>query len=528
MTARTEILLKVENLTIGFKGSDGDSTAVNNLSFELARGETLGIVGESGSGKSVTCYSLLGLLPRPPANVAGGCAMFDGVDLISAREKVLRRIRGKRISMIFQDPMTCLNPYMTIGEQIIEPLLLHGKVDRAAARARGISLLKEVGIAQPEQRYHMYPHEFSGGMRQRVMIAMAMITKPEILIADEPTSALDVSVQKQILDLISGLQIQHKVAVIFVSHDLDVVRRIAHRVIVMERGVAVEQGETSTVFSQPSHPYTRKLLDSIPTSAKPDHYRYDQPMTNKLLEIEHVRVSFPIGASRLVAVDDVTLDLSQGEILGLVGESGCGKTTLAHTIVQLRQIEHGAILLERMPLHNLRGDALKARRRDIQMIFQDPYASLNPRMTIHNIIAEPVRLHGLAVGSNAVTERVLGLMRDVGLDPVWANKFPHEFSGGQRQRVAIARALAVEPKLIIADEPVSALDVTIQAQILQLLLDLVKQKNLTMIFISHDLAVVRYVADRVAVMAHGEIVEQGNTEELYRAPKNDYTRNLLA
>ncbi len=533
-------LLTVNQLSINFSTRDGITEAVKDVSFSVDKGETLGIVGESGSGKSVSCYSLLGLIPMPPGEIASGTAIFDGTDLLQASEDKMRKIRGKRISMIFQDPMTSLNPYMRIGAQIIEPLLLHNKISKAEAKAKAISLLEEVGISDAASRYQQYPHEFSGGMRQRVMIAMALITEPDLLIADEPTTALDVTIQAQILELIHELQQRRNIAVIFISHDLDVVKHMADRTIVMERGRIVEQGITSQLFDAPQQEYTKQLLASIPTSAKPEQYRFANSDSNKeqnFLSLNDIRISFPNGKKRFVAVNNVSLNVKQGEILGLVGESGCGKTTLSQSIVKLVNIEQGQIVLhaasdnqqaQDQQLHNLQGEALKATRKDVQMIFQDPYASLNPRMTVFNTLAEPLKIHKIASKADDIQARVLTLMQDVGLEARWANKYPHEFSGGQRQRIAIARALAVEPKMIIADEPVSALDVTIQAQILKLLLDLCQQRQLTMIFISHDLAVVRYIADRTAVMKNGQIVEINNTETLYQNPSDDYTRRLLA
>ena len=521
-------LLSVNKLSINFTTRDGTVNAVSNVSFNVDKGETLGIVGESGSGKSVSCYSLLGLIPMPPGHIQNGSAVFDGIDLLQANEKTMRQIRGKRISMIFQDPMTSLNPYMRIGQQIIEPLLQHSHLSKSEAKAKAIALLEEVGISDAANRYQQYPHEFSGGMRQRVVIAMALITEPELLIADEPTTALDVTIQAQILELIQQLQQRRNIAVIFISHDLDVIKRMADRTIVMEKGHIIEQGNTQDIFYSPTQSYTKKLIASIPNSAKPEAYRFTGDQHSRFLELNDISITYGNKSNAFKAVDNVSLTVKQGEILGLVGESGCGKTSLSHSIVRLIDIQQGQICLQQNPLEALQGSALKATRKDIQMIFQDPYASLNPRMTVFNTLAEPLRLHGIASGADDLNNKVLSLMQDVGLETRWANKYPHEFSGGQRQRIAIARALAVEPKLIIADEPVSALDVTIQAQILSLLLELCQQRQLTMIFISHDLAVVRYIADRTAVMNKGKIVEINATETVYQNPSDPYTKSLLA
>lgn len=522
-------LLDVKNLSISFHSRDGVSTAVNDVSFSVDHGQTLGIVGESGSGKSVTCYALLGLIPMPPGAIESGSAHFDGEDLLQMNESQLRKIRGQRISMIFQDPMTSLNPFMRIGQQIAEPLRFHSGLNEKEARLRSISLLKEVGISDAEKRYSQYPHEFSGGMRQRVMIAMALITEPELLIADEPTTALDVTIQAQILELIQQLQKKRNIAVIFISHDLDVVKHMADHVLVMQQGEMVEQGPANDVFLKPQQDYTQRLIASIPDTAKPQQYLYQSNSEDAapILKIEQVSISYPDQGQRFTAVDRVSLELRKGEVLGLVGESGCGKTTLSQSIVRLVDIDQGSIHLRDQPLHQLTGKALQQQRKIVQMIFQDPFASLNPRMTVFNIIAEPLKLHRIASGAIELKRQIFQLMDDVGLDQKWANKYPHEFSGGQRQRIAIARALAVQPKLVIADEPVSALDVTIQSQILELLLQLCQRYQLTMIFISHDLAVVRYIADRTAVMCEGKIVELNDTEQLYRDPKHEYTQKLL-
>jgi len=520
-------LLEVSALNVDFNTREGVMNAVNSISFTVERGETLGIVGESGSGKTVCCNALMRLLPIPPAAIKGR-ALFDGVDLLTSSESTLRSIRGRHIGMIFQDPMTALNPFMRIGQQIMEPLQLHYKTPKDLARKRALALLQEVGIDKPAQRMDCYAHELSGGMRQRVMIAMALITEPDLLIADEPTTALDVTTQAQILALLNELQQRRNIAMIFISHDLHVIKQIATRVLVLQKGCMVEQGHCAKVFGAPQHEYTQSLLNAIPKGEKPTRYRHEQPLAPNFLTITNASISFAGKPTPHLAVKDVSLSLARGEILGLVGESGCGKTSLAQSVVRLVDLEKGEVKLQNKLVTSLNKKALRLARKDMQMIFQDPFASLNPRMSIFEIIAEPLKLHGLAKTKNSLSEKVLALMCEVGLEANWAHKYPHQFSGGQRQRVAIARAIAVEPQLIIADEPVSALDVTIQAQILKLLLDLCWQYNISMIFISHDLAVVRYVADRIAVMQKGQIVELGNTEALLKNPQHHYTQTLLA
>ena len=520
-------LLSVRNLGISFDIRGNKHCAVQGLSFELTRGQSLGIVGESGSGKSVSCNALLGLLPKPPMGITSGEAWFADMNLLETDERAMRRIRGKEISMVFQDPMTSMNPYMKVGVQVMEPLRTHSETGIAEARKHAIKLLEEVGIDDAYLRFNQYPHEFSGGMRQRAMIAMAMITNPQILIADEPTSALDVTVQAQILGLLKRIQKQHGVSLIIVSHDLDVIRRVTDKVLVMEKGVAVEVGDTRSVLSAPRHSYTKKLLDAIPHTPKPDTFRFADTSAPVCLNVSGIRVTYRLEGRPFTAVDNVSFKVKRGEVLGVVGESGCGKTTLSHAIVRLVSMDAGEVYLNDEPLHGLNSKALLPYRKKIQVVFQDPYASLNPRMTAHDIIAEPLWLHRLAQGERETTAAVVKLMESVGLRPEWANKYPHQFSGGQCQRIAIARALAVGPDLLIADEPVSALDVTIQAQILDLLLDLVSENKLAMIFISHDLSVVRYMADRVAVMKNGSLIETGDTESLYKIPQQAYTRKLV-
>lgn len=527
--------LSVENLSVAFDTRERQINAVQNVSFHIEEGEILGIVGESGSGKSVACYSLLGLLPKPPARIVSGTARLEGIDLLALSESELRAIRGSRVAMIFQDPMTCLNPHMTIARQVMEPLLVHDKLDQKLARQRAIQVLKEVGIRDVESRIDNYPHEFSGGMRQRVMIAMALIKEPDVLIADEPTTALDVTVQAQILALIKKIQSERRLTVIFISHDLAVVSSLADKIIVMESGRVVESGDAQDVLANPQQAYTKKLVAAIPTSAKPTEKQYaddDPPIltVRSLKKTFHRKYGGIFGrafTAEIQAINDVSLELKRGEILGLVGESGSGKSTLGRSIIRLQSVDSGEVIFDGRNLLSLSAAELQKNRRDYQMIFQDPYASLNPRMTVFDIIAEPMRVHKL-VPRNKYIEEVNRLMDEVGLSREMIRKYPHEFSGGQRQRIAIARALAMRPKFIVADEPVSALDVTIQAQILRLLLELTRKYKLAMLFISHDLAVVRHVADRILVMQEGRIVEQGETETLFHNPREEYTKLLLS
>jgi len=528
-------ILSIQNLSISFHSREGITRAVTNASFSLDKGETVAIVGESGSGKSVLCSSIMGLLPMPPAKIENGTIEFQGQNILAFDNRQLRNLRGNRIGMVFQDPMTSLNPYLKIKNQITEPVCLHKHLSAKAAWPLAIAMLDEVGLPDPEQIMNLYPHQLSGGMRQRVMIAMALINKPDILIADEPTTALDVTIQSQILRLIKKLQREYNIAVIFVSHDLGVVAGIADHILVMQKGQIVEQGTPDNIFYQPQHDYTRNLLDSIPVHAKTDRFVANTVFSNPLLTLQHLRTwyrsndsdLFRSGRNLVKAVDDVSLQIYPGETLGLVGESGSGKSTLGRSVMRLVQITEGKILLDEKNLAELPARDFKLYRREFQMIFQDPYASLNPRMTVFDLLSEALQIRGVKNESTLLEEITL-LMTDVGLDPASIRKYPHEFSGGQRQRIAIARAIALKPRLIIADEPVSALDVTIQAQILDLLLQLVKKNQLTMLFISHDLSVIRYMSDRVAVMYQGKIVETGNTETLFNHPAHPYTQTLLA
>jgi len=526
-------LLDVTNLTTRFYTREGVVNAVENVSFSVERGQLLGIVGESGSGKSVACYSLLGLVPCPPGKIESGTAMYAGRNLLALSESQLRRIRGNEISMIFQDPMTSLNPHMRVQEQLIEAYRIHKKSGKKEARNRAIAALEDVGIYAAADRIKAYPHEFSGGMRQRVMIAMALISEPKLLIADEPTTALDVTVQAQILEILKNLQEQRKLGIIFISHDLAVVSKIADQVIVMKDGVVVERGNVTEIFKNPQHEYSKKLIAAIPKTEKPAEHQYHRqykPLlaVNSLIKRFSPRQKhfFNKHTEPLTAVDNVSFDLFEGEILGLVGESGSGKSTLGRSIIRLIECDSGEVRFGELNIRSLSQKELRRARLQFQMIFQDPFASLNPRLSVFNTLAEPLLTHGL-VSTDKLVQTINELMDDVGLERQYVRKYPHEFSGGQRQRIAIARALALRPKLIIADEPVSALDVTIQAQILNLLLSLTKKHNLTMLFISHDLAVVRYLCDRVMVMQQGRIVELGETETIFSAPKDAYTQSLI-
>ncbi|MGA0934632.1 MAG: ABC transporter ATP-binding protein [Pseudohongiellaceae bacterium] len=517
-------LLQVKDLSIHFHTRNGVVEAVNGISFNVEAGKTFAIIGESGSGKSVACYSMLGLVPMPPGRIESGQVLFGDQDLLKLSERELRKVRGKGISIIFQDPMTTLNPYLKIGDQLIEPLQLHFGMSRKDAWQKGIAILEEVGIKNAEQRMNAWPFEFSGGMRQRVVIAMALVTEPGIIIADEPTTALDVTVQAQILKLLKELQERRNIGVIFISHDLSVVSDIADEIAVMQNGRFVEQGNREAIFRDAQHPYTRKLLAAVPSTQKAEVTVSEVP----LVKVSNVVVEFG-GAKKgqvVKAVNDVSLDIRRHEILGLVGESGSGKSTLGRTILRLLEPSVGSVIFDGEDISHHSHLRMKPLRRQMQMIFQDPYASLNPRMTVYDTLAEPLLLHKICT-RKTLDAAVYGLMDSVGLARESILRYPHEFSGGQRQRIAIGRAIATKPAFIVADEPVSALDVTIQAQILDLLLDLVDQFNLTMLFISHDLGVVRYLSDRIVVLKEGRLVESGRVQEVFDTPTQEYTRKLL-
>ncbi len=515
-------MLTAENLGISFVTRMGTNKAVDGISFTVEAGKITAIIGESGSGKSVACYSLLGLIPQPPGRIDSGRALFQGQDLLQLTEAQLRETRGRDIAMVFQDPMTCLNPYMTVGNQLMEPLRYHKKVSKAQARERALELLEEVGIRDPASTIDNYPHQFSGGMRQRVMIAMALINEPKLLIADEPTTALDVTIQAQILELLAALQKKRNIGILFISHDLAVVADIADTIVVMQEGKIIETGNRDDIFRHAQQPYTQKLLQAIPTGGKSEVLQKSEP----LLSIRNLSTWFRQGKTHVKAVDDVSFEIRRGEVLGLVGESGSGKSTIGRSILRLVPITSGEVIFDGTDITALAARELKNMRSRLQIIFQDPFASLNPRMTVFDTLAEPLLLHGLDNRSN-VGASVLKLMDDVGLARSFVRKYPHEFSGGQRQRIAIGRALATRPEFVVADEPVSALDVTIQAQILDLMRELGKEYSLTTLFISHDLAVVRKLADRIVVLQKGKIVEQAGTSELFEHPRQPYTRQLL-
>ncbi len=545
-----EPLLSVEDLTVVFTSGGRRQSAVEGLSYRLGRGETLAIVGESGSGKSVSSLALLGLVPEPGGRVTAGHAWFAGQDLLALDERALTGLRGDRITMIFQEPMTSLNPVLTIGRQLTEGLVAHKGMSQADADGRAAEMLDLVGLSEPRTRLRQYPHQLSGGMRQRVMIAMAMATDPAILIADEPTTALDVTVQAQILDLMRTLKARFAASIILITHDMGVVAEMADRVVVMHRGRKVEEGPVERIFEAPVEAYTRQLLAAVPRlgsladTDRPRRFAADgrmlpapppaPPDDRPLLEVRQLRKRFRgrrhwLGRETggVLAIDDVGFSLMPGETLALVGESGSGKSTTGRAVLRLIEVDAGAIRLEGRDLRALSSGRLRAARREMQMIFQDPFASLNPRMSAGRLVAEPMAIHGLASGRE-LDDRVAMLFEQVGLEPGHVRRYPHEFSGGQRQRLCIARALGVGPKLIVADEPTSALDVSVQAQVLDLMLELQETLGLSYLFISHDMAVVERVSHRVAVMHQGRIVELGPRRAVLGEPRHAYTRALLA
>jgi microcin C transport system ATP-binding protein len=526
----TEPLLSVRDLSVAFHQGGQTSLAVDRVSFDIARGEVVALVGESGSGKSVSANSILRLLPYPAASHPSGEILFEGRDLLKASDAELRAVRGNDITMIFQEPMTSLNPLHTIEQQIAEILELHGDITGAAARARILELLNQVGIREPEKRLKAYPHELSGGQRQRVMIAMALANRPELLIADEPTTALDVTVQAQILELLAELKREHGMSMLFITHDLDIVRKFADRVCVMTKGRIVESGPVEEIFTRPQHEYTRHLLASEPKGDPPpaDH---GKPV---IVEGDGVRVWFPIKAGflrRVVdnvkAVDEVSVKLRAGQTLGIVGESGSGKTTLGLALTRMISSQ-GRIAFAGSDINQYSFKAMRPLRRHMQIVFQDPYGSLSPRMSIADIVAEGLRVHEPSLSAEERDARVAEALEEVGIDPLTRWRYPHEFSGGQRQRIAIARAMVLKPRFVMLDEPTSALDKSVQAQVVDLLRDLQAKHDLAYLFISHDLKVVKALANDIVVMRNGKVVEQGPAAEIFEHPQDPYTQKLLA
>ncbi len=579
MINKKEVLLEVKNLVTEFKTESEIIKAVNDISFTLHRGETIGIVGESGSGKSVTALSAMQLIPHPPGRITSGQIIYHSdtkgpVDLTKVSANEMRSFRGNELGMIFQEPMTSLNPVYTCGEQVMEALILHQKISKKEAREKTLELFTKVKLPRPDQIIDSYPHQVSGGQKQRVMIAMAMSCNPSILIADEPTTALDVTVQKTILDLMLDLQREQNMGILFITHDLGVIAELADKVIVMYKGQIVEQGPVMDIFSNPQHPYTKGLLACRPpldkrlyhlptitdfmelsntgeiiektqtvqealnsatvTMSDRKNWHTELYSRPKILEVRNLKTYFPINKSLfgkatefVKAVDDVSLDVYEGETLGLVGESGCGKTTLGRTILRLVEPTSGLITFKKKDITTIPNEEMRALRRNMQIIFQDPYSSLNPRITIGEAIMEPMKVHRMYKNDRERKEKVMELLEKVNMTDRQFYRYPHEFSGGQRQRICIARALALNPQFIICDESVSALDVSVQAQVLNLLNDLKKEFKFTYIFISHDLSVVKFMSDRMVVMNEGTIVEMGDADEICNNPKSEYTQNLI-
>jgi peptide/nickel transport system ATP-binding protein len=559
-------LLTIKGLSLDFTAESGSVRALEDISLSVNRNEVVALVGESGSGKSVTALSILRLLPSPPAKYASGQVLFsetgtETIDLLKIDPKEIQDIRGDKIAMIFQEPMTSLNPVLTCGDQVMEAILQHKKITKEEAKKRTISWFERVKLPDPPSVFNRYPHQLSGGQKQRVMIAMAMCCEPSLLICDEPTTALDVTVQKAILQLIKELQQQSGMGVVFITHDLGVVAEIADRAIVMYKGKIVEQNTIKEIFSNPQHPYTKALLACRPVNHKrgerlpvvsdfmgeKSEVRSPEPGvgfrsaeiskqgSGTLLSVENLSVWFPVKrkffgkpSAFIKAVDDVSFEVYKGETLGLVGESGCGKTTLGRTLLRLIEPTAGRIIYDKINLTAKKRDELRSLRKEIQIVFQDPYSSLNPRMKIGMAIAEPMKVHGIIVTDKQRKDKVAELLEKVNLKAEHFNRYPHEFSGGQRQRIVIARALALNPSFVICDEAVSALDVSVQAQVLNLLNDLKKEFGFTVIFISHDLSVVRYISDRIMVMNKGRIEESGPADDIYYNPGSAYTQKLIA
>ncbi len=568
-------LLHIKDLQVTFRTEEAEVVAVDGINLTLFPGETVGVVGESGSGKSVTSLAAMRLIPDPPGKITSGAILYSGrgetVDLLSLSENEMRSYRGNDIAMIFQEPMTSLNPVMKCGQQVSEAIVLHQKVSKKEARQKTIELFKEVLLPRPEAMYDAYPHQLSGGQKQRVMIAMALSCQPSVLIADEPTTALDVTVQKTILELLNELQTKRNMSVIFITHDLGVVAEIADRVVVMYRGNVVEEGNVQQLFENPQHPYTKGLLACRPPLDKrlkklpviADFLDRQEPTDNEptvkavqhdleytseeiaqhrkklyeqepLLSVRNLQKWFPVKkglfnrtVDHIKAVDDVSFDVFPGETLGLVGESGCGKTTLGRTILKLTKPTSGEIWYRNRNITDFTAGEMRPMRKHLQIIFQDPYSSLNPRLTVGDALMEPMKVHGILDSYRQRKDKVMELLEKVNLHPDHFRRYPHEFSGGQRQRIVIARTLTLNPEFIICDESVSALDVSVQAQVLNLLNDLKKEFNFTYIFISHDLSVVKFMSDRMVVMNGGKIEEMGIADEIYRHPKSPYTQRLI-
>jgi microcin C transport system ATP-binding protein len=525
-----DVLIDVRGLKVAFRSGQTDTLAVRGIDFHIGKGETVALVGESGSGKSVSALSIMKLLPYPAASHPGGEILFEGADLIKASEREMQTVRGNRISIIFQEPMTSLNPLHTIEKQVGEVLKVHRGLEDGAVRTRVVELLRKVGIRDPETRLGDYPHQLSGGQRQRVMIAMALANEPDLLIADEPTTALDVTIQAQILELLAELKKELGLSMLLITHDLGIVRRMADRVYVMRHGEIVEVGQTEAIFATPKHPYTKHLIESEPKGRATPAVA-DAPV---IVETDNLKVWFPIKRGFLrrtvdfiKAVDGVSLKLREGGTLGVVGESGSGKTTLGLALLRLISSE-GPIVYSGRRIDGLNSKEMRPLRKEMQIVFQDPYGSLSPRLSVSQIIEEGLQILSPELTYDQRRERVRHSLDEVGLDPNSLDRYPHEFSGGQRQRIAIARATVLEPKFIMLDEPTSALDQSVQAQIVDLLRDLQKKRGLGYLFISHDLKVVRALCNEVIVMRNGKVVETGTAEEIFAAPKEDYTKALLA
>ncbi|MDE0333451.1 MAG: ABC transporter ATP-binding protein [Defluviicoccus sp.] len=525
-----ETLLTADNLSVHFGSGEREVRAVRNISFEIGRGETLALVGESGSGKSVSALSILQLLPYPLARHPSGSIRFAGEELIGSPEAALRGVRGNRIAMIFQEPMTSLNPLHTIEKQIGEILKVHKGLGRAEARSRIVDLLNQVGLPEAESRLHAYPHQLSGGQRQRVMIAMALANDPELLIADEPTTALDVTIQAQILKLLKDLQRERGMSILLITHDIGIVRKVSDRVAVMTGGEIVETGPTAEIFDNPRHDYTRHLLAAEPKG----NPAVADDRARAVMEADELKVWFPVkrGVMRRVvghikAVDGISVTVREGQTLGVVGESGSGKTTLAMGLLRLEK-SMGPIRFRGRDISGMSWSEIRPLRREMQIVFQDPFSSLSPRFSVGQIIEEGLVVHGMAGDYDERRGVIAAALAEVGLDPDAQDRYPHEFSGGQRQRIAIARAIALKPRFIVLDEPTSALDMSIQAQIVDLLRALQERHGLAYLFISHDLKVVRALADEVIVMRHGRVVEQGSSRQIFESPAQPYTRALIA